>query len=55
VRFKRYREISERVFSIMEACSPLVEPLSLDEAFIDVTASQRLLGEPELRHSEKIT
>jgi DNA polymerase-4 len=47
VRFKRYREISDRVFGIMESCSPLVEPLSLDEAFIDVTASQRLLGAPE--------
>jgi DNA polymerase-4 len=47
VRFARYREISEHVFGIMEACTPLVEPLSLDEAFLDVTASQRLLGEPE--------
>lgn len=47
VRFARYREISQRVFAILEACSPLVEPLSLDEAFLDVTASQRLLGEPE--------
>ena len=47
VRFKRYREISEKVFGIMESCTPMVEPLSLDEAFLDVTASQRLLGEPE--------
>lgn len=47
VRFARYREISQRVFGILETCTPLVEPLSLDEAFLDVTASQRLLGEPE--------
>ena len=47
VRFARYRQISEQVFSILESASPLVEPLSLDEAFVDVTASQRLLGEPE--------
>lgn len=47
VRFSRYREFSERVFGIMESCTPMVEPLSLDEAFLDVTASQRLLGEPE--------
>ena len=46
VRFDRYREISQQVFAILEACSPLVEPLSLDEAFLDATASQRLLGEP---------
>lgn len=47
VRFKRYREVSAQVFEILEACTPLVEPLSLDEAFVDVTDSQRLLGEPE--------
>jgi DNA polymerase-4 len=47
VRFGRYREISQRVFGILETCTPLVEPLSLDEAFLDVTDSQRLLGEPE--------
>jgi DNA polymerase-4 len=47
VRFKRYREISDRVFEILESSTPLVEPLSLDEGFLDVTASQRLLGEPE--------
>ena len=47
VRFKRYREISDQVFQILEGCTPLVEPLSLDEGFLDVTASQRLLGDPE--------
>ena len=46
VRMGRYREISDRVFQVLESCTPVVEPLSIDEAFLDVTASQRLLGDP---------
>ena len=45
-RFAAYEEASERVFEILESASPLVEPLSLDEAFLDVGASRALLGEP---------
>jgi DNA polymerase IV len=45
-RFARYIEISERVRSIMESFTPTIEPLSLDEAFLDVTGSVALLGEP---------
>ena len=39
-RFTRYREVSEQVMDVFRAVSPLVEALSVDEAFIDV--SQRV-------------
>jgi len=44
-RFHRYSELSERVFGIFRRYTPLVEGLSLDEAFLDVTASRALHGE----------
>ncbi len=43
-RFERYGELSDRVFGIYRRYTPLVEPLSLDEAFLDVTASRALHG-----------
>jgi DNA polymerase IV len=46
-RMSRYQEVSGVVFEIFQQFTPLIEGLSLDEAFLDVTASQRLLGAPQ--------
>jgi DNA polymerase-4 len=35
--FERYRRVSNQVMDILRSCTPLVEPLSLDEAYLDVT------------------
>ena len=45
-RMDRYVEISRVVRRVFESFSPIVEPLSLDEAFIDLTGTERLLGPP---------
>ncbi|GMU83704.1 MAG: DNA polymerase IV [Planctomycetota bacterium] len=45
-RFERYAAVSRQVFEILESFTPLVEPLSIDEAFLDVTGSIGLFGPP---------
>ncbi len=45
-RFEAYVTASEQIFEILSSVTPLVEPLSLDEAFLDVTASAALFGQP---------
>lgn len=44
---ERYEEASRKVFAIFERFSPLVEPLSIDEAFVDVSGSRTLFGSGE--------
>lgn len=45
-RMERYREVSRQVFAVFREFTPEVEGLSLDEAYLDVTASQALKGDP---------
>src|SRR5262245_39586133 len=47
VRMGRYHEVSERIFAIFQRYTDVVEPLSIDEAFLDATSSTRLFGAVE--------
>lgn len=44
VRGKRYAEISNQIMTILSEYTPLIEPLSLDEAFLDLTGSEKIFG-----------
>ena len=44
--YDAYEAVSDGVFAIFEAITPLVERVSLDEAFLDITGTRRLLGQP---------
>ncbi len=46
-RMSRYKEVSKKVMAILRDFSPLVEPVSIDEAYLDITGSRRLFGEPQ--------
>jgi len=47
VRMELYRRASDEMFAILSEFSPSIEPLSIDEAFVDLTGTERLLGDPE--------
>jgi DNA polymerase-4 len=46
-RFDRYQEVSATIMGVFANFSPDVEALSLDEAFLDMTGSEHLFGDPE--------
>jgi DNA polymerase-4 len=43
----RYQRVSAEVMALLRTFSPLVEPVSVDEAFLDLTGTEALLGPPE--------
>jgi len=45
-RIERYSEISEKIMALLEEFSPLVEPVSIDEAYMDISGCERLHGDP---------
>ncbi|MDD2498474.1 MAG: DNA polymerase IV [Desulfitobacteriaceae bacterium] len=47
VNMPRYLEISKQVFSILSRYSPIMEVVSIDEAFLDISGCSRLYGSPE--------
>jgi DNA polymerase IV len=46
VRMARYRSVSRTIMERFEHYSPVVQPISIDEAFLDMTGTERLLGPP---------
>jgi DNA polymerase IV len=53
-RMSRYVEVSHDIRMILDSFTPLVEPISIDEAFLDVTASEALFGTgPQIGHALK--
>jgi DNA polymerase-4 len=43
----RYREVSDKIMDLFDSFSPTVQQLSIDEAFLDIAGTERLLGPPE--------
>lgn len=46
-RMERYAEVSRQIMNILTNFSSIVEPISIDEAFLDITGCIRLLGSPQ--------
>ncbi|MFW5743431.1 MAG: DNA polymerase IV [Spirochaetota bacterium] len=47
VRMRRYQEVSSHIMAILSEYTPTLQQMSVDEAFLDLTGTRRLLGAPE--------
>ncbi len=47
-RMAHYLEVARQIRAVMATCTPVVEPISIDEAFLDVSGLGHLIGPPEL-------
>jgi len=43
----KYAQVSREIFQILETITPVIEPVSVDEAYLDLTGLEKLLGRPE--------
>lgn len=50
---ERYREYSKKIYAVLQEFSPKVEMASVDEAYLDLTGTERLLG-PALKAAHKL-
>ena len=48
----KYLRVSREIFQILESITPVIEPVSVDEAYLDLTGLEKLLGPPEVIGSE---
>ncbi len=46
-RKDRYKQVSREVMAVLETFSPVIEPVSIDEAYLDLQGCEGLLGDPE--------
>ncbi|MFP4443785.1 MAG: DNA polymerase IV, partial [Spirochaetia bacterium] len=46
VRMHRYQEVSESIMMILKSYSPVIQQVSVDEAYMDMTGTERLFGKP---------
>lgn len=51
--YPRYAEVSKQIFAIFDRYSPVIEPLSIDEAFLDLTGMEKIMGTP-LHYAKKL-
>lgn len=47
VNMPRYKEVSDKIMDILKDFTPLVEKVSIDEAYLDITGTEDLLGSPK--------